>query len=111
MASCPCPHAANASISPPTPTDSVYREDCTLCFDNIDQPEGLDVCLHCYNGGCAGERVHGRRHAQQSQHPLAVNIKRTRKRKHRGEPPQKLTKLAIAAETEENRYETIAEIK
>ena len=111
MTSCPCPHAANASISPPTPTDSVYREDCTLCFDNIDQPEGLDVCLHCFNGGCAGERVHGRQHAQQSQHPLAVNIKRTRKRKHREEPPQKLTKLAIAAETEEDRYETIAEIK
>ena len=106
-----CPHIEAANIAPPRPSDSVYREDCTLCFDNIDQPDGLDVCLHCFNGGCAGERVHGRQHAQQSQHPLAVNIKRTRKRKHRDEPPQKLTKLAIAAETEEDRYETRAEIK
>lgn len=106
-----CPHAESATITPPKPTDSVYREDCTLCFDNIDQPEGLDVCLHCFNGGCAGERAHGRQHAQQAQHPLAVNIKRTRRRKHRDEPPQKLTKLAIAAETEADRYETVAEVK
>jgi ubiquitin carboxyl-terminal hydrolase 5/13 len=106
-----CTHIEAANISPPKPSDSVYREDCTLCFDNIDQPKGLDVCLHCFNGGCAGERVHGRRHAKESNHPLAVNIKRTRKRKHRDEPPQKLTKLAIAAETEDDRYETTAEVK
>jgi ubiquitin carboxyl-terminal hydrolase 5/13 len=106
-----CPHIEAASIAPPKPSDSVYREDCTLCFDNIDQPEGLDVCLHCFNGGCAGERVHGRQHAQQSQHPLTVNIKRTRKRKHRDEPAQKITKLAISAETEEDRYETTTEVK
>lgn len=106
-----CSHVASANLAPPGPNESVYREDCTLCFDNIDQPDGLDVCLHCFNGGCASERMHGRQHAQQSQHPLAVNIKRTRRRKHREEPPQKLTKLAIAAETEEDRYETKTEIK
>ncbi|KAF2722305.1 ubiquitinyl hydrolase [Polychaeton citri CBS 116435] len=102
-----CPHI-NADIRPPKITDSVYREDCTLCFDSIDSEAGLDVCLHCFNGGCAGDRAHGRLHAQQADHPLAMNIKRSRKRKIRNEqePPQKLSKLAIAAETEEDRYDT-----
>ena len=106
-----CPHVQSAALTPPKPTDSVYREDCTLCFDSIDNPSGLDVCLHCFNGGCSSEREHGRQHAQQAQHPLAVNIKRTRKRKHREEPPQKLSKLAIAAETEEDIYETNTDVK
>ena len=102
-----CPHAASADIRPPRPTESVYREDCTLCFDSIDDLPGLDVCLHCFNGGCSGERIHGRLHAQQVGHPLAVNIKRTRKRKERaeGEPPEKISKLAIKAETEADRYD------
>ncbi|KAK3115156.1 ubiquitin C-terminal hydrolase Ubp14 [Teratosphaeriaceae sp. CCFEE 6253] len=108
-----CPHTESATIHPPRPSDSVYREDCTLCFDSIDDTAGLDVCLHCYNGGCASERIHGRLHAQQSQHPLAVNIKRTRKRKPtRGdsEPPEKISKLAIKAETEEERYDVQTDV-
>ncbi|KAK5138090.1 hypothetical protein LTR08_005888 [Meristemomyces frigidus] len=102
-----CKHVS-ADLTPPRPTDSVYRTDCTLCFDSIDDAAGLDVCLHCFNGGCAGERIHGRLHAQHARHPLAVNIKRTRKRKqHRpdGAPPEKMSKLAIKAETEEERYD------
>ncbi|KAF7133763.1 hypothetical protein CNMCM5793_005117 [Aspergillus hiratsukae] len=39
-------------------------------------------------------------------HPLALNIKRSRKKIQRGEPPQKISKLAIAAETDEDRYDT-----
>ena len=105
-----CPHVTS-SLAPPRPTQSVYREDCTLCFDSIDSPSGLDVCLHCFNGGCAGERHHSAQHAQSAQHPLAVNIKRTRKRKHREEPPAKISKLAISAETEEDHYDTTSHVK
>ncbi|GAB7366655.1 hypothetical protein MBLNU230_g8638t1 [Neophaeotheca triangularis] len=101
-----CPHVAEANISPPKPSDSVYREDCTLCFDGIDDPAGLDVCLHCFNGGCAGDRQHGQLHAQQAKHPLVLNIKRTRKIKLRDEPPQKREKIEIPAETEADRYDT-----
>lgn len=106
-----CPHVSSSALSPPRPTQSVYREDCTLCFDSIDTPGGLDVCLHCFNGGCASERQHGKHHAQSAKHPLAVNIQRTRKRKHREEPPQKMFKLAINAETEEDRYDTVTKVK
>lgn len=108
-----CPHISSANLSPPKPTDSVYREDCTLCFDSIDDPAGLDVCLHCFNGGCAGERIHSRLHAQQANHPLSLNIKRTRRRKERdeGQPPEKMTKLAIQAETDEDRYITHTNVR
>ena len=107
-----CPHIPSSNLAPPKPTDSVYREDCTLCFDSIDDPAGLDVCLHCFNGGCAGERVHSLLHAQQFKHPLALNIKRTRKRKQRddGQPPEKITKVEIKAETEQDRYDTQTDV-
>ncbi|KAK4614037.1 Ubiquitin carboxyl-terminal hydrolase 14 [Fulvia fulva] len=108
-----CPHVAKADIHPPKPTDNVYREDCTICFDSSEDPAGLDVCLHCYNGGCAGDRHHSKLHAQHSNHPLAVNIKRTRKRKQRdeNEPPGKISKLEIKAELDEDRYDTATDIK
>nr|POE75777.1 ubiquitin carboxyl-terminal hydrolase 14 [Quercus suber] len=107
-----CVHINQAALRPPRASQSVYREDCTLCFDSIDDADGLDVCLHCFNGACAGERVHSKRHAQQAQHPLAVNIKRTRKRKHRdeGEPPEKISKLAIKAESDADRYDVQTDV-
>lgn len=113
MASWLCPHIASANLRPPRPDESVYREDCTLCFDSIDDGAGLDVCLHCFNGGCNGERGHSALHAKQFDHPLAVNIQRTRKRKLRddNEPPEKISKLEIKAETEEDRYDTKTEVK
>lgn len=100
-----CPHSS-AELQPPQPSQSVYREDCTQCFDSIDSPSGLNVCLSCFNGGCTSERNHGLLHYEITQHPLALNIKRKRKQVHRDEPPQKMSKLAIAAETEADRYDT-----
>ncbi|KJZ72443.1 hypothetical protein HIM_08112 [Hirsutella minnesotensis 3608] len=103
-----CPHleSLGTGLSPPKPFQSVYREDCTQCFDSIDESAGLDVCLQCFNGGCAGDRGHNKLHAGLWQHPLALNIRRTRKAVVRDEPPAKMSKLAIAAETDEDRYDT-----
>ncbi|KAF8245229.1 ubiquitinyl hydrolase [Wilcoxina mikolae CBS 423.85] len=102
-----CTHVSAAHLQPPRATQSVHREDCTQCFDSIDDPEGLNVCLSCFNGGCAGERKHAELHYKLSQHPLILNIRRTKKPKvERDEPPQKMSKLAIAAETESDRYDT-----
>ncbi|KAF4121487.1 ubiquitin carboxyl-terminal hydrolase 5/13 [Geosmithia morbida] len=102
-----CPHLESVTgLRPPTPAQSVYREDCTQCFDSIDDPSGLDVCLQCFNGGCAGDRLHSKLHNVQRGHPLALNIRRTPKVVVRDEPPAKMSKLAIAAETEEDRYDT-----
>ncbi|KFA56318.1 hypothetical protein S40293_08287 [Stachybotrys chartarum IBT 40293] len=100
------PLAIAYRLTPPTPAQSVYREDCTQCFDSIDDPSGVDVCLQCFNGGCAGDRMHNKLHGVLRSHPLVLNIRRTRKVVVRDEPPAKMSRLAIAAETEEDRYDT-----
>ncbi|PFH58894.1 hypothetical protein XA68_13079 [Ophiocordyceps unilateralis] len=108
-----CPHldALGAELSPPSASQSVYREDCTQCFDSIDEPSGLDVCLQCFNGACAGARLHNGLHASLWKHPLALNIRRTRKPMVRDEPPTKMSKLAIVAESDEDRYDTALSAK
>jgi ubiquitin carboxyl-terminal hydrolase 5/13 len=67
--------------------------------------------LTCFNGGCTTVYNHSLLHWQTQHHPFVVNIKRTRKKVEREEPPQKITKLAIAAETEEDRYDTKYQVK
>lgn len=76
-----------------------------------DDPKGLDVCLQCFNGGCAADRQHAALHAALRSHPLTLNIKRTRKAFERDEPPQKMTKLAIAAEKDEDKYDNALSVK
>lgn len=44
-------------------------------------------------------------------HRLVLNIRRTRKVVQRDEPPAKMSKLAIAAETEEDRYDTATAVR
>jgi hypothetical protein len=75
-----CTHVHSEDLKPPSPSQAVYREDCTQCFDSIDDELGLNVCLHCFNGGCTGDRDHARLHHDRFDHPLALNIKRTRKK-------------------------------
>lgn len=64
------------------------------------------MCLQCFNGGCAGDRHHNQLHSALRNHPLTLNIRRTRKAIVRDEPPAKMSKLSIAAETEQDRYDT-----
>ncbi|KAJ5782189.1 hypothetical protein N7457_003963 [Penicillium paradoxum] len=100
-----CIHTNAADLKPPVSSQAVYREDCTQCFDSIDDVAGLNVCLHCFNGGCSGNRDHALLHYKRFGHPLALNIRRTPKNVQRDEPPPKISKLAIAAEKEEDRYD------
>lgn len=46
------------------------------CKDDV---AGLNVCLHCFNGGCAGNRDHALLHYKRFGHSLALNIRRTPK--------------------------------
>jgi ubiquitin carboxyl-terminal hydrolase 5/13 len=54
---------------------------------------------------------HSSLHYATSQHPLVLNVRRTRKLIIRSEPPQKISKLAIAAETESDRFETHIKVR
>ncbi|VDC03208.1 unnamed protein product [Peniophora sp. CBMAI 1063] len=105
-----------AKLSPPKLSQSVHREECTQCFDNQDTEHGVDVCLHCFNGGCLStERHHARDHATKTGHRFALNVRRRLKpSSHRGddeEPPAKMTKLAIVEEREEDKYEFITSLR
>ncbi|PYH47279.1 ubiquitin-specific protease UBP14 [Aspergillus saccharolyticus JOP 1030-1] len=100
-----CFHVNSDELKPPSPSQVVYREDCTQCFDSVDDDCGINVCLSCFNGGCAHNRDHALMHFKRFGHPLALNIKRSRKKIQRDEPPQKVSKLAIAAETDDDRYD------
>ncbi|ORE19494.1 ubiquitinyl hydrolase [Rhizopus microsporus] len=105
-----CSHIQNAPLNLPTAYTQVHKEECTQCFDDQDGPNGIDVCLTCFNGGCVSEeRHHALTHHQLSGHPLAVNIRRItvnqNKRSDDGIPPQKISKLAIDPSAEEPLYE------
>ncbi|MBE3050035.1 hypothetical protein IMZ48_47545, partial [Candidatus Bathyarchaeota archaeon] len=76
-----------------------------------DDPDGLNVCLQCFNGGCAGPLHHDKLHHSTKGHPLALNIRRTRKVVQRDEPPAKMSKLAIVAESEEDRYDMATTVR
>ncbi|KAJ1913370.1 ubiquitin C-terminal hydrolase Ubp14 [Tieghemiomyces parasiticus] len=87
----------------------VFKDECTLCFDDQDASGGLDVCLDCFNGGCTDEdRHHGLVHHRKTDHPLALNIRRTLKSSFRSDNPKppKITKLAIVeSQDDETKYD------
>ncbi|WVQ75481.1 hypothetical protein IAR50_005106 [Cryptococcus sp. DSM 104548] len=110
----PCSHldTAIADLKPPSPSQQVHREECTLCFDDQDTPEGILVCLTCFNGGCFGQgRAHAQLHYKKTGHELGVVIKRTRKEQRKrdsNEPPMK--KLAISAPSDEELYSYVTSL-
>ncbi|KAI9321020.1 hypothetical protein BX666DRAFT_1851467 [Dichotomocladium elegans] len=113
----PCTHIETTRFSPPTAHTQVYKEECTQCFDSQDGPEGIDVCLTCFNGGCVDPtRQHAKLHYEKTAHPLVVNIRRVAiekvKRPDDGTPPpQKITKLAIVPEDQEPQYEHVLKVR
>ncbi|KAH8915803.1 hypothetical protein BT69DRAFT_1303420, partial [Atractiella rhizophila] len=112
-----CPHLPQLLpyASPPRSSDAVHREECTQCFDTQDSPNGVDVCLSCYNGGCCdneSERQHAKLHWRKNRHPIVVNVKRRRKqlpKRDDGEPP--LKKLAIREEDDSKKYDYTTTLK
>ncbi|KAF8995923.1 hypothetical protein BDQ17DRAFT_1365068 [Cyathus striatus] len=105
-----------ARLHPPRISQSVHREECTQCFDNQDNPPGVDVCLTCFNGGCLdSNRHHAKTHVQKSGHVFTLNVKRKPKsngqRTEDEEPPAKMKKLAIVEEREEDKYEHFTVVK
>ncbi|KDN42727.1 ubiquitinyl hydrolase [Tilletiaria anomala UBC 951] len=106
-----CEHlsAALKKLQPPRVSQQVHKEECTLCFDDHDGVNGVDVCLHCFNGGCSGpdsDRQHAKLHLEKTGHAIAVNVKRRAKPKaETNEPEPKPIKLAIHAEGEADKYD------
>ncbi|KAJ3215495.1 hypothetical protein HDU67_000353 [Dinochytrium kinnereticum] len=106
-----CIHIATTSLTPPSASSRVHKEECTQCFDGHDSDDGVDVCLSCFNGGCRSDRAHSKLHYQKYSHPLVLNMKRVLKPKRGDEPPQKITKLAIQAENDEEKYDILTSVR
>jgi len=51
---------------------NVYKDQCTKCFAEYYDKEGIDCCLKCLNGGCIGK--HSENHFKLKNHPLVINI-------------------------------------
>ncbi|KAF9084195.1 hypothetical protein BGX23_010750 [Mortierella sp. AD031] len=110
-----CPHTTSVRLNVPHSTAQIYKDECTVCFDTPDNDGGLDVCLSCFNGGCTDpDRYHAIQHYNKEGHPLVVNIKRIKIQKDTRdgeEPPQKITKIAVVAEDDADKYEYFTEVK
>ncbi|CAG8563601.1 127_t:CDS:10, partial [Paraglomus occultum] len=112
-----CEHVLNTKLTPPDRNTQIHKEECTQCFDSQDLPQGIDVCLSCFNAGCLdNDRHHAKLHYQKTNHPLTLNIRRIKKEKRKRvsdeeEPPLKISKLVIVPEAEEDKYEYFTRVK
>lgn len=107
-----CEHLTNFVFNEVKYGTKVYKDECTQCFDTQDSANGINVCLTCFNGGCCNDIYnHSLYHSQHFNHPLVMNIKRTPKPKKVDEPPQKITKLEIVEEKEEDLYDIATKIQ
>jgi hypothetical protein len=70
-----CSHLDALSLKAPTTRST----ECSQCFNNENNDDGIDICLSCYNAGCP--RLHAQSHADKfgDHHAVVVNIHRVRK--------------------------------
>lgn len=94
-----CPHSNTLQL--PKRGQSVHKDECTQCFDDDQSLEGINVCLTCFNGGCAKPGGHSERHHSVTQHPIVLNVRKTisepapESTRTDSEPPTKITKLGL----------------
>lgn len=108
-----CEHLAGLSdnLNPPSHHSKIYKDECTLCFDSCFEGDGIEVCLTCFNGGCTRNDYHGRLHFEKNaSHVGSLRVKQVVKQKSvrsNGDspPPQKITKLAVSAESRSESYD------
>ncbi|KAJ3123821.1 hypothetical protein HK098_001611 [Nowakowskiella sp. JEL0407] len=109
-----CAHSRQ-QYPPPSARTPVYKDECTKCFDHNLLPQGIDVCLSCFNGGCTdNDRNHSLLHSKDFNHPLVLNIRQVLKQKGQdaeSPPPAKLTKLAISGESADDKYDIITSVR
>eukprot|EP00331_Platyophrya_macrostoma_P018007 CAMPEP_0176475022 /NCGR_PEP_ID=MMETSP0127-20121128/43368_1 /TAXON_ID=938130 /ORGANISM="Platyophrya macrostoma, Strain WH" /LENGTH=804 /DNA_ID=CAMNT_0017870557 /DNA_START=15 /DNA_END=2429 /DNA_ORIENTATION=- len=91
-----CPHISNANnYTASLQGRMIFKDECTKCYVNQDDEEGVNVCLVCFNGGC---EAHSRDHFLKKNHPLVLKFNRKVVQKEVTEESKKITKLAIGKE-------------
>ncbi|AOA64302.1 Ubiquitin carboxyl-terminal hydrolase 14 [Komagataella phaffii CBS 7435] len=104
-----CTHFNSAdNIKAPTKGTPVFKDDCMLCFDTAFEPKGLDICLHCFQSFSRGDLNHTQLHSALFDHTLYLNLKKVlkpkRERKEGEESPEKIAKLEIKDQSEEDLF-------
>ncbi|OHT04733.1 Clan CA, family C19, ubiquitin hydrolase-like cysteine peptidase [Tritrichomonas foetus] len=56
-----------------TPDTRIENEECVYCFNNYDDPEGINICLQCFTCCCT---EHAKQHFQERQHGCFLSRKR-----------------------------------
>lgn len=72
------------------PDMTIENEECVMCFNNFDEPDGVNICLNCFICVC---KEHAQNHLKERQHKYFLNRKRI---KHEAKGDAK--KLAIGVE-------------
>ncbi|OAJ40587.1 hypothetical protein BDEG_24304 [Batrachochytrium dendrobatidis JEL423] len=109
-----CPHIEESRLPIASASSKVYKDECLLCFDS-QMPNGINVCMTCFNGGCSnnhGDRSHADLHYRKASHALVLNVKRIKKAASRDSDtqPQKITKLAIQEEDDSLKYDLVTKV-
>ncbi|VEU21579.1 DEKNAAC102449 [Brettanomyces naardenensis] len=100
-----------SQISPPSSSEAVYKDDCMFSFDTAFDPQGIDICLTCFQAFSRGKYNYTAQHAEIYDHDIFLNYKRTLKPKGADEiQPQKMVKLEIKEQTEDDLFLTKAAI-
>ncbi len=107
-----CQHFASNPPFYPSIHQPIYKDDSTLSFDTPFSSTGIDICLSCFNSFSNGELKHTQFHYETTNHSIYLNIKKIKKNdkliNHKNN--NKLLKLEIKAETEEDYYDTLTSV-
>lgn len=97
-----CKHIHNENIyKAELKGHTIYKDECVYCFGNPFSEAGLNLCLTCYIGTCAGymERNifdHTDLHKQKTHHLVYLNIKQNKEKVEA--PKEEINKIAINKE-------------
>lgn len=90
----PCVHFAELDCSTfSTNSAVIHIDECTLCFAKATDNEGIDLCLHCFNGSCRVTSGHTSLHHLKTSHLRFINVRRILE--ETSTKNSELTKLAI----------------
>ena len=56
-----------------TPQTRIENEECVLCFNDFDSPEGINICLKCFRCLC---NSHSQEHFKENEHTMFLNRRR-----------------------------------
>lgn len=93
----PCIHFAELDCSTfSTNGAAIHIDECTLCFAQATDAEGVDLCLHCFNGSCRLSGGHTSLHHLKTSHLRFINVQRKMEKEGTEQPA--LTKLAVGGD-------------